>query len=346
MLDPKRGFVCSIALLALLLAAFTAVPAFAQVAGAAITGNVADSTGAVVANAEVTVKNMATDAVRTVSTNDSGFYTAQNLLPGGYSVIISAAGFSTVRRSDLTLSLGMNMVLNVELRVGSVNESIEIKGEAPNVELGTSALGASVRGETIRELPLNGSDWTSLALLEPSVAAVRTQKAVANNNDRANRGLGGFLTVAGARPQQNNYRIDGISINDSANRAPGSVLGVDLGVDSIQEFSVITSNATAEYGKSSGGVINAISRSGTNALHGSVYEFLRNSPLDSRNFFDNHIPPFKRNQFGASAGGQIKKDRTFYFVDYEGLRQIWASPWSVPYPPHGPLAVAIWLPGT
>jgi len=140
---------------------------------------------------------------------------------------------------------------------------------------------------------------------------------------RANRGVGNQLTVGGARPQQNNYRVDGISINDYSNGGPGGVIGSSLGVDAIQEFSVITSNASADYGKTAGGIINAVTRAGTNKLHGSVYEFLRNSALDARNEFDvpRQIAQFRRNQFGASAGGPIFKGRTFLFGDYEGLRQ-------------------------
>ena len=137
-----------------------------------------------------------------------------------------------------------------------------------------------------------------------------------------NRGYGSQLSISGARPQQNNYRLDGISINDYSNGGPGSVLGQNLGVEAIQEFSVLTSNYSAEYGKTSGGVVNAISRSGTNQFHGSAYEFLRNSALDSPGYFDGGVsPPFRRNQFGASAGGPIRKDRTFIFGDYEGIRQ-------------------------
>jgi outer membrane receptor protein involved in Fe transport len=137
-----------------------------------------------------------------------------------------------------------------------------------------------------------------------------------------NRGYGAQLSISGARPQQNNYRLDGISINDYSNGGPGSVLGQNLGVEAIQEFSVLTSNYSAEYGKTSGGVVNAISRSGTNQFHGSVYEFLRNSALDAPGYFDGGVsPPFRRNQFGASAGGPIRKDRTFIFGDYEGIRQ-------------------------
>src|SRR5260221_4430292 len=170
---------------------------------------------------------------------------------------------------------------------------------------------------TVLDLLLNGGSWNDLAGLQPGVVAASTHAAV-----DVNRGYGGQLSISGARPQQNNYRLDGISINDYSNGGPGSVLGQNLGVEAIQEFSVLTSNYSAEYGKTSGGVVNAISRSGTNQFHGSVYEFLRNNALDAPGYFEGGTtPPFKRNQFGASAGGPIRKDRTFVFGDYEGVRQ-------------------------
>jgi hypothetical protein len=179
-----------------------------------------------------------------------------------------------------------------------------------------------VNSTTVQELPLNGRSWTDLANLQPGVASIETQASFASGADRGTRGFGAQISISGARPQQNNYRLDGVSVNDYSNGAPGSVLGGNLGVDAIQEFSVLTSNYSAEYGKTSGGVLNAITRSGTNKFHGSAYEFLRNSALDAPNFFDvGGVPPFKRNQFGASAGGPIRKDRTFIFGDYEGIRQ-------------------------
>src|SRR5207253_2647941 len=143
----------------------------------------------------------------------------------------------------------------------------------------------------------------------------------ATGGGNVDRGFGAPVSISGARPDQNSYRLDGISINDYANGAPGSVLGDNLGIDAVEQVSVLGSNYPAEYGRTSGGVINAVTRGGTNAFHGDVYEFLRNSALDARNFFDGAIPPFKRNQFGGSAGLPIRKDRTFIFGDYEGLRQ-------------------------
>src|SRR6202166_2862522 len=269
----------------------------------------------------MTIKNLATGIDRVVVVDSAGFYTAPNLQPGIYEVRISASGFKTMVNSSVTLTVGAQQVLNANLQVGQMNQQVVVTTEAPTVELASSALNAVVEAPTIVALPLNGRSWTDLASLQPGVSGIETQVAFGDSG-RGNRGFGAQLSISGARPQQNNYRLDGVSINDYANGGPGNVLGENLGVDAIQEFSVLTSNYSAEYGKTSGGVVNAITRSGTNQFHGSVYEFIRNSALDARNFFDPaKIPPFRRNQFGASAGGPIRKDRTFIFGDYEGIRQ-------------------------
>jgi hypothetical protein len=214
------------------------------------------------------------------------------------------------------------LVVDLRLAPGGVQETVSVTTETPSVDTSTPTLSAVVGGETLRELPLNGRDWTNLATLQPGIASVRAQAPSGVTTARGNRGYGDELAVAGHRPQENNYRLDGVSINDYSNGAPGSAGGINLGVDAIQEFSVLTSNYSAEYGRTSGGVINAITRSGTNALHGSAYEFLRNDKLDARNYFDKgaNKPPLRRNQFGASLGAPIQKDKTFFFVDYEGIR--------------------------
>jgi hypothetical protein len=293
--------------------------AYAQVSGATLTGTVKDSSGAVIPNAQIAITDVATGVTRTVSPGGAGLYTAPNLLPGTYEIRVTATGFSTQVQRGVTLTVGAQQVLDFTMRVGQVSQTVEVTTEAPTVELTSSTLGAVVNATTVRELPLNGRSWTDLANLQPGV--VTAESHVGDNN----RGFGNQVVISGARPQQNNYRLDGISINDYANGGPGSLLGGNLGVDAIQEFSVLTSNYSAEYGKTSGGVVNAISRSGTNQFHGSVYEFLRNSALDADNFFDNANgvpkPPFKRNQFGVAAGAPIRKDRTFIFGDYEGIRQ-------------------------
>lgn len=289
----------------------------AQVAGATLTGTVTDSSGAVVPKAQVTITDVATGVARKITADNAGLYSAPNLLPGTYQVSVTAPGFATEIRSGITLTVGAQQVLDVAMRVGQVNETVQVTGEAPMVQLASSTISGEVNATTVRELPLNGRSWTDLAKLQPGVVSAETHAA-----QDVNRGFGAQLSISGARPQQNNYRLDGVSINDYSNGGPGSVIGQNLGVDAIQEFSVLTSNYSAEYGKTSGGVVNAITRSGTNSFHGSAYEFLRNSALDTRNFFDGPtVPPFKRNQFGVSAGGPIRKDRTFIFGDYEGIRQ-------------------------
>jgi len=312
----------ALGLLSALLFCVMAIPLHAQVTGARIAGTVADASGAVIAGAQVTIRNTADGFTRELVTNRSGFYSAPNLSPGPYTVRASAKGFKSEVRTGLTLAVGADVEVNLTLAIGNASEVIEVIAETPTVETNKATLSAVVDGQTVRDLPLNARDWTQLAALEPGVAQIRTQDVATNLLSRGNRGLEAQMTVSGGRPEQNNYRIDGVSINDYSNGGGGSALGLDLGVDAIQEFSVITSNAPADYGKTSAGVINAVTRQGTNTFHGSAYEFLRNSALDARNYFDPaSIPPFRRNQFGASVGGPIRKNRTFFFGDYEGLRQ-------------------------
>jgi hypothetical protein len=298
--------------------------ALAQVAGGTLSGSITDPSGAAVPNAQVVIKNSATGVSTTVTTNTDGFYSAANLLPGEYEVAVSATGFNTEIKKGITINVGSQPVFNLALQIGTVANTVEVSTEAPTVQLTSSEISATVNATTVRELPLNGRSWTDLAALQPGVETIHTQPSFSTGADRGNRGFGQQLTISGARPQQNNYRLDGISLNDYANGAPGSVLGGNLGVDAIQEFSVLTSNYSAEYGKTSGGVVNAITRSGTNEFHGSVYEFLRNSALDAKNFFEDPTLPkasFRKNQFGGAIGGPIIKNRTFFFADYEGSRQ-------------------------
>src|SRR5690349_1899804 len=309
--------------LVLILGLAAALPMRAQVAGATLSGTVTDTSGAVIVNAQVSVKNLATGVVQSTTTNTDGFYNVPNLLPGNYQVTFVAKGFAT-KAAAATLTVGMKQLLNASLAVGETQQRVDVTEQAPSVDLATSTISGVVEGSEVRELPLNGRDWASLATLQPGVATVRTQEAVTQVGSHA-RGLGMQMTIDGNRPTQNTYRLNGVIINDYSNAGPGSVLGQNLGVDAIQEFSVLTNNYTAEYGFTSGGVINAITRSGTNDFHGSAYEFIRNSALDAANFFENagglKKAAFRRNQFGGSAGGPIWKDKVFIFGDYEGLRQ-------------------------
>jgi hypothetical protein len=290
------------------------VPGVAQVAGGALSGSVTASQHGV-PNAKVTVKHMATGVERAVTTGAAGEYTAPNLVPGIYEMTVEALGFRTEVRTDIAVAVGTKLAVDVVMQEGDPNEVIRAAFTGTSESQTSSTPNANVSASTVRDSPLNGRDWTQLAALEAGVTGVQTGGATAL------RGFGAAISVSGARPDQNNYRLDGISINDYSNGAPGSVLGSNLGVDAVEQFSVLGSNYPAGYGRTSGGVINAVTRSGTKGFHGDVYEFLRNSALDARNFFDASIPPFKRNQFGASAGGPIQKERTFFFADYEGLRQ-------------------------
>ena len=322
--DSNLRFLCAVAVAFALLSPVTPLIMHAQVAGGTILGTVKDPSGRVIADVHIVMENVATGVSRDVVTNEEGFYSAPNLLPGTYELTFSAKGFKTEVHRGIILTVGASVSMDQVLRVGSVTEKVMVQSEVPAVQLSSSDISAVVNAATVRELPLNGRSWTDLAQLQPGVNAIHTQPDFSAGTDRGNRGFGQQLTISGARPQQNNYRLDGVSLNDYANGAPGSVLGGNLGVDAIQEFSVLTSNYSAEYGKTSGGVVNAITRSGTNQIHGSAYEFLRNSKLDAKNYFDDPtqaIPPFRRNQFGGTIGGPIQKDKTFAFVDFEAIRQ-------------------------
>jgi Carboxypeptidase regulatory-like domain/TonB dependent receptor len=298
-----------------------------QIVGGTLSGAITDESGAAIPSATVAIMNVATNVVTNVTTNAQGIYNAPNLLPGTYETRITAAGFDTKAVSNIVLTVGAQQVLNFSMKVGSVSERVQVSDIAPDVQLVSSTISNVVDSTTVRELPLNGRSWTDLAILQPGVTSIRAMVSV-TSTDRLGRGLGAELSVTGGRPQQNNYLMNGVSINDYSNQAPGSILGGNLGVDAVAEFNVLTTNYSTEYGRTSGGVISAIIRSGTNQIHGSAYEFLRNSALDARNPFDfpaapglSAKPEFRRNQFGASAGGPIRKDKTFIFGDYEGLRE-------------------------
>ncbi len=301
------------------------LPVHAQVTGATLSGTVTDATGGVIAGAQISIRNTATGIVKDTTADSAGFYSAPNLQPGTYEVKVTAKGFTTSVQSSLTLAVGAQQQLNFLMKVGETSQTVQVTEAAPQVELTSSTISGQIESKEILDIPLNGRDWASLATLSPGVSAVEVQMPFETGIRRGNRGFGSQLVISGGKPTQNNYRLDGLSINDYANAGPGSVLGVNLGVDAIQEFSVITGNYSAEYGRASAGIVNAISKSGTNAIHGDLYGFLRSQKLDANDFFSNLAgrprAPYKRNQFGAALGGPIRKDRTFIFGDYEGVRQ-------------------------
>jgi hypothetical protein len=291
----------------------------AQVAGGAVTGTARAESGAAMPGVQVSTRDVTTGDVRTVTTDTNGLYSIPALPPGSYEMTVSAAGFVTQVWTGITVAVGTERVLNLVMRAGSPDVVVRTAASAGPLSQTSSCCGGNANASAVRNTPLNGRDWAQLATLQAGVTGVQTGSATGGGN--TDRGFGAPVSISGARPDQNSYRLDGISINDYSNGAPGSVLGDNLGIDAVEQVSVLGSNYPAEYGRTSGGVINAVTRSGTKAFHGDVYEFFRNSALDARNFFDGKIPPFKRNQFGGSAGGPIQKDRTFVFGDYEGLRQ-------------------------
>jgi Carboxypeptidase regulatory-like domain len=312
-----------LAILAMMLHATWPSSAKAQAVGATLSGVVADSSSAAVPNAKIAIKNDATGDVREATSNEDGLYSAPNLLPGTYDINVSAQGFSSVVQRNVTLTVGAEQALNFTLKPGQVSQSVEVTDILPSVQTNSSAVSATVDSTTMRELPLNGRDWTSLATLEPGVAKIPNQVTTAFSANKGNRGFGNQLTDSGHRPNENSYRYNGIIVNDYSNAAPGGATGLNLGVDAVQEFSVVTTGYTAEYGRTSGAIINAISKSGTSSFHGDGYFFDRDKIFDAKNYFDppGPIPSFRRIQFGGSGGGAIIKDKTFIFGDYEGVRQ-------------------------
>ena len=296
----------------------------AQVTTGTISGVVQDSSGAVTPGVTVTVRNLDTGMARSVTTDDRGRYTAPNLTLGNYEVEGELTGFQTEIRRGITLTVGREVVVSLTLKVGQLSDAVTINAEAPLVEATTSAMSSLVDARTIRDLPLNGRSYDQLALLQPGVVTVGAGQASA----AFDFGTGTRFSVTGSRAYANSFMLDGTDINDHANGTPGGSAGTNLGVDGIQEFKINTAVSSAEYGRSSGGVISAVTKSGTNALHGTLFEFLRNNALDSLGYFDKvshggtgSVAPYRRNQFGGALGGPIKKDRTFFFGTYETLRQ-------------------------
>ena len=294
------------------------VATVAQRQGGALGGIVRGAEGAPAAGVHVRL-GMLSKVPYNSTTDRTGQYRFANLPPGSYEITFSAPGFVTQVWTGVWVTEGASRVVNVLMRVGDPAQIVRLAAPSAAVAQSSGSVAGNVGAATVRNTPLNGRDWAQLATLQAGVTGV--QAGNANGTGNADRGFGAAVSVSGARPDQNSYRLDGISINDYSNGAPGSVLGDNLGIDAVEQVSVLGNNYPAEYGRTSGGVINAVTRSGANAFHGDLYEFLRNSVLDARNYFDSRIPPFKRNQFGGSAGGALQKDRTFIFGDYEGLRQ-------------------------
>ena len=312
----NRSKICRTLALVALLAPASLVTA--QGTTGSISGFVTDDTAAALPGATVTVRHVETDQKRVVVTDGSGRYRALQLAPGQYEVTVELSGFRSARAPAFALTVGQDALVNLVLKVGGVTEQVLVTGESPLVNMRQSSVASLVDEKQIRELPLNGRDFSQLTLLQPGVtASPSTQQQV-------DRGMGTQVSIAGARPNQISYQLDGTDANTQGNGSPGSAAGGLLGVETVREFQVLVNNYSAEYGRSTGGIVTAVTRSGTNTFKGTVFEFNRDSRFDSRTFFDDpasDLPPLKRNQFGGILGGPIVKDKTFFFGSYEGLRQ-------------------------
>src|SRR6266508_2772970 len=302
-------------LVSLMLAAFTSI-ALAQ-STATLQGTVTDPSGAVVSGAKVTVRNQATGSERIIQTDSDGNYQAAALPPGVYRVEAQAQGFSSQTVSDLTLEVSRIVVQNFQLKLGDMTQRVEVTADTQTVETSTITVGQVINQKTVQEIPLNGRHFVDLGLLIPgSVTPPQNGFLTAPL-----RGQGSFaFNTAGNREDTVNFMINGVNLNDQVQNQ----ITFQPSINTVAEFKVDNSTLSAEYGRSSGAVVNIATRSGTNDLHGEAFEFLRHQSLDARNFFNaasQKQSPFKRNQFGANLGGPLAKNKAFFFVTYEGLRQ-------------------------
>ena len=295
--------------------ALSTVAAFAQDTTGTILGTITDSSGAVLPGVTITVKNTDTSQTRVAVSDAAGRYRMPLLPPGHYEVAAQLSGFQTLVRSGITLTVGEQAVIDGKMSVGNVSESITVEGAAPLVETTTGTISSVVTEQQLGSMPLNGRDVTQLVLLQPGVVMSR------GSVNGSNVGQGTKISVAGSRPSQNLFTLDGTAYNDALNNTPASANGVMTGVETIKEFRVVTNAMSAEYGRAGGGVFSVVTKSGTNQITGSAFEFLRDDRLDTKNYFDSEKPDFRRNQFGGSFGAPVVHNRTFFFGSYEGLRE-------------------------
>src|SRR3984893_13717328 len=310
----RKGSCLSIVLVAALI--LLVIPAAAQLPTGTILGVAKDTSGGVLPNVTVTITNVDTAAKRVVTTGDDGFYRAPELPVGRYEVKGEHAGFKIVSRKGITLEVTQQAVINLDFEVGSTDQQVVMTEEAPMINTQDATLGGTVNETKMTELPLNGRNYIDLALYQPGV----------NQDKNQSNQPGTTFSVNGAPPRSNNFTLDGAILQTSLGRSPvAGESGDALGLDGIREFKIVAGTFQAEYGLAMGSQMVAVSKGGTNQFHGNVFEYLRNSALDANDFFASQkgvpIAPLRKNQFGGAFGGPIKKDRTFFYAVYEGLRQ-------------------------
>ena len=292
------------------------LPAVAQITSATISGTVKDQTSGVLPGVDVVIKNLDTGLSRSVVTDANGYFTVPGLAPGRYEARAGLAGFTTAVQTGIVLEVAQQAGLNVVLKLGTTEEAITVTGESPLVDVRSSALSAVVDQKTIEELPLNGRNYIMLATLQPGIVQF-TEKL---STSPAQRGVS--LNINGMGGRSNSFLIDGANMRGYAGMATVTAADSTLGVETIQEFRVVTNAFSADYGRAMGGVVSIATKAGTNALHGSGFEFFRNSRMDARNFFDvGEPPPFTRHQFGGAVGGPVIRNKIFFFGGVERLQE-------------------------
>ena len=309
-------------LVVLLLA--TALPAIGQVVGGTISGTVHDATGAALPDATVTVRQTETGATRIVSTGADGRFFAPSVPVGPYSVAVAVNGFDSEKQTGISLTVGQSLELNFVLGIAHVQQEVEVTASGPDVNTTTQQTAGLIDERQVKELPLNGRSYDELITLNPATVNYTGERS--GGIGTSNSSVGNMFAVGGRRPQDNLFLLNGIEYTGASliNVTPGGTSGQLLGVDAVREFNVSTDTYGAAFGKRDGAQVSIVTSSGTNQLHGTAFEFLRNSALDARNYFDQgSIPEFLRNQFGGSLGGPIRHDKLFLFGNYEGFRQNW-----------------------
>ncbi|PYS61853.1 MAG: TonB-dependent receptor, partial [Acidobacteria bacterium] len=295
--------------LLILLFAFVTYPVAAQVDRATLTGTVTASTGAVIAGARVETVSSGTALRRETISGVNGAYELPGLPIGRYTVTISKAGFKVMQYTDVELSVGQSRTLDAQMQVGEVTTHVEVMDIAPALNRSSAEVGEVIQSQQVRNIPLNGRNWASLGILAPGAI---------NASDGSQRNI----RFVGRGRDDNNFTFDGIDATGVQEQSQKADARLNISLDSIAEFRVSSAVYTAESGSSGGAQINAVSKTGTNGFHGAAFEFFRNNVFDARSPFDpSKIPPFRMNQFGANVGGPIAKNRTFFFVAYEGIRQ-------------------------
>jgi len=298
--------------------------ASAQIVGGSITGTVHDPNGAAVFGATVQVRQIETGATRTLTTAQDGRFFAPSVPVGHYAVSVSQEGFDPQEQSGIELTLGQSLQVNFVLGIARLQQQIEVDATADTVNTTTQSTSGLIDERQVKELPLNGRSYDELLTLNPATVNYTGQRS--GGIGTSNSSVGNMFAVSGRRPQDNLFLLNGIEYTGASliNVTPGGTSGQLLGVDAVKEFNVVSDTYGASYGKRDGAQVSIVTTSGTNQFHGTAFEFLRNSALDARNYFDQGaIPEFQRNQFGGSLGGPLRKDKLFLFGNYEGFRQAW-----------------------